>query len=182
MWNRLLIAVSAVLINSPSGMAEEIPASEKVVAVDGYFRLKSEVGIYGIVTKRSGTKVVFQPCSGESKEIDDSEIEKTDNTCSDGGGPSFASTCNDTVEVQSNASGFFKGLNEAVEVGAYYQAQNGTFTSGTLASVFAGQPVVKVVSCNDYWSVGLDMKGVPVVQMLSLEPSKLKESQNLQWW
>lgn len=156
-------------------------AEDKFVAVEPYYRLKNEVGIYGVVTKRAGTKVVFQPCAGKAKEIDDSELEVTHNTCDDGNGGSFASFCDQTVDASNVAKVFFDATGKKFEIGTVFETKNGDLTATDLAAIDAGKTVVKMQSCNRYWSVGVDAKGDAVLQMLSVDPSKLTNSKTLEW-
>lgn len=151
-------------------------AEDKFVAVEPYYRLKNEVGIYGVVTKRTGTKVVFQPCAGKEKEIDDSELEVTLNTCDDGIGGSFASFCDQTVDTSLVAKGYFDKVGEKIEIGTVFENKNGDLTPTNPVAIGAGKTVVKLQSCNGHWSVGIDANGDAVVQMLSVDPSKLTNS------
>lgn len=156
-------------------------AEGRFVAVEPYYRLKNEVGIYGVVTKRTGTKVVFQPCAGEAQEIDDSELEVTLNTCDDGNGRAFASFCDQTVDASQVAKTYFDAIGKKFEIGTVFETKNGDLTPTDLAAIDGGKTVVKLQSCNRYWSVGVDAKGDAVVRMLSVDPSKLSNSKTLEW-
>lgn len=156
-------------------------AEDKFVAVEPYYGVKNEVGIYGVVTKRTGTKVVFQPCAGKAKEIDDSELEVTLNTCDDGNGGAFASICDQTVNASQAAKTNFDAIGKKFEIGTVFETKNGDLTPTDLAAIDAGKTVVKLKSCNRYWSVGTDAKGDVILQMLSVDPSKLSNSKTLEW-
>jgi hypothetical protein len=172
--SRIICLVIPILYTT-SGFAED-----RFVAVEPYYRLKTEVGIYGVVTKRTGTRVVFQPCAGEAKEIEDSELEPTLNTCDDGDGPSFAFFCDQTVDVSTVAKTYFDSIGKKIEVGTVFETKNGELTPTDIAAIAMGKTVVKVQSCNKYWSVGIDVKGDAVVKMLSVDPIKLTNSKTLE--
>lgn len=175
LFGRLSVALTAFSCVT-SALAED-----RFVAVEPYYRLKSEVGIYGVVTKRAGTKVVFQPCAGIAKEIDDSELEVTLNTCDDGDGGSFASFCDQTVDASQVAKGYFDAIGQRFEIGTVFETKNGGPSPTNFAAIDAGKTVVKMQSCNRYWSVGIDTMGDAVVQMLSVDPTKLTNSKTLEW-
>ncbi len=171
-----LVATVMLIACTTSALAED-----KFVAVEPYYKLKAEVGIYGVVTKRTGTRVVFQPCAGKAKEVDDTELEVTLNTCEDGNGGSFASVCDETLDASQVAKTYFDSIGEKFEIGTVFETKNGDLTPTDIAAIEAGKTVVKMQSCNRYWSVGVDVKGDAVVQMLSVDRSKLTNSKTLEW-
>ncbi|MCY1667031.1 hypothetical protein [Rhizobium sp. SL86] len=155
-------------------------AEDKFVAVEPYYRLKNEVGIYGVITKRIGTKVVFQPCAGEAREMDDSELEVTFNTCSDGSGGSFAYLCDQTEDASNVAKAYLDAMGKKIEIGTVFETKGGYLAPTGLTAKDAGKTVVKLQSCSMHWSVGVNKKGEAVVNMYSVEPSKIKNSNNLE--
>lgn len=169
------------ILFSNVAISQDNKLADLFAAVDGPYKLKNEIGIYGFVTQRSGEKVLFQPCTGEAQEISATELEETLNTCSDGGGQSFASICDKYYQVKEFADIALAKDENVFGVGNIYEASGEEIkTEGRTFAEFSEQ-IKHLQACNNGWTIAYDGNGVIVTQMLSINPNLLKDSVNPIW-
>lgn len=175
----LILVVS--LSFSGSTLSQDNKLSDIFAVVDGPYKLKSEIGIVGFVTQRTGEKVLFQPCTGEAQEVAASELERTQNNCADGEGDSFASTCVETYKYESIANTLIQESSDSVEIGNIYKASNDILTVEPNSSSIFARKLHQLKACSDIWTIAYDENGNMIAQLLAIDSRLLNDSSDPIW-
>lgn len=177
---RFLPLIALSIAFSDFALSEDSKLAENFAVVDGPYKLKSEIGIFGFITQRSGGKVLFQPCQGEAKEISASELEETKNTCADGGGQSFASMCQDKYQIDFPAL-LVESDVKNWGIGNIYETSGREIKAEGRSVAIYAKRISRLKACDNGWTIAYDQNGDMITQMLAIDPRLLKDSSDPVW-